>query len=492
MSTIATIEAIAGRGVQDTIIHKPEGGGLQVPGYRILRPLGAGGMASVYLAVQESLDREVALKVMSPQLAADREFTERFLKEGRITAKLSHRNLVTVYDIGSHEGVYYLAAEYIAGGTLRERMNAGLSVPQILDIVAEVARGLQFAHEKGVVHRDVKPSNILFKADGTVVLADFGIAKAMDTTSTATLAGASIGTPDYMSPEQARGEPVDGRSDLYALGVMFYELLIGKPPFDGSDPFAVALAHITQPLPILPSEFAWLQPVIDGLMAKRPQDRFASGEVFAQELERLRARMPKAQGTLVLRHDTARRLAVESAATVPLGQTAVRRMPHASRRLPLVALSVGVVLAVGIALVLWSTRESSPGPADGDASAVAIPTSLQIPPDLSEVEALLVQADAYLDYGFKAENLGRRLIHPEDESALGLYQRVLALEPDNVRAGEGLQRIAGFYADAARKLCERRLWEACAASARDGLSARPGDATLGALLAEAEQAARGG
>ncbi|WP_147695482.1 protein kinase domain-containing protein, partial [Vogesella mureinivorans] len=107
----------------------------------------------------------------------------------------------------------------------------------------------------------------LYKADRTVVLADFGIAKAMDTSSTATLAGASIGTPDYMSPEQARGEPVDGRSDLYALGVMLFELLIGKPPYDGSDPFAVALAHITQPVPILPSEYAWLQPALDGLMA---------------------------------------------------------------------------------------------------------------------------------------------------------------------------------------------------------------------------------
>lgn len=486
--------------MQETLIHKPgSGGGLRVPGYRILRPLGAGGMASVYLAVQESLEREVALKVMSPQLAADREFTERFLKEGRITAKLSHRNLVTVFDIGSHEGVYYLAAEYIDGGTLRDLMNRGLTVPQILDVVTDVARALHYAHDKGVVHRDVKPSNILYKADGTVVLADFGIAKAMDTTSTATMAGASIGTPDYMSPEQARGEPVDGRSDLYALGVMFYELLIGRPPFDGSDPFAVALAHITQPVPILPSEFAWLQPAIDSLMAKQPQDRFASGEVFIQALDRLRARMPKVQATQLLRHDTARRIAVESAATVPISSGTRRTLTPSRRRAPL-ALAAGLVGAVVVGWLLWGTgREAdapvapadAPATATSSAASIAAP-SVALPADISEVESLLTQADAYLDYGTQPGNLGRRLDYPDDDSALGLYRQVLALEPDNPRAAAGIARIAGFYQDNAGKLCDRSLWDACATNARKGLTAAPASADLQALLARAERGQAGG
>lgn len=485
------------RGVQETLIHTPgQGGGLQVPGYRILRPLGAGGMASVYLAVQESLDREVALKVMSPQLAADREFTERFLKEGRITAKLSHRNLVTVFDIGSHAGVYYLAAEYIDGGTLRDLMQRGLTVPQILDVVTDVARALHYAHDKGVVHRDVKPSNILYKADGTVVLADFGIAKAMDTTSTATMAGASIGTPDYMSPEQARGEPVDGRSDLYALGVMFYELLIGRPPFDGSDPFAVALAHITQPVPILPSEFAWLQPAIDSLMAKQPQERYASGEVFIQALDKLRARMPKAQATQLLRHDTARRLAVESAPTVPISAGTRRTRIPSRRRAPL-ALAAGLAGALVIGGLLWQRglepqAPDSAAPATPAAGASAPAGGIALPADLSEVESLLTQADAYLDYGTQPGNLGRRLDYPDDDSALGLYRQVLAKEPENRRAIEGVQRIARFYADSADKLCERTLWEACATNARKGLAAAPEDAGLKALLARAEQGASGG
>lgn len=482
------------RGVQETIVHKPgSGGGLQVPGYRILRPLGAGGMASVYLAVQESLDREVALKVMSPQLAADREFTERFLKEGRITAKLSHRNLVTVFDIGSHQGVYYLAAEFIDGGTLRDLMDEGLTVPQVLDVVADVARALHYAHEKGVVHRDVKPSNILYKADRTVVLADFGIAKAMDTSSTATMAGSSIGTPDYMSPEQARGEPVDGRSDLYALGVMMFELLIGKPPYDGSDPFAVALAHITQPVPTLPSEFAWLQPVLDGLMAKRPQDRYASGEAFVQELTKLRARMPRSQGTQVLRHDAARGQIVGSAPTVPVSSSTRRTVVAHDRRMPL-AWAAGLLAVVVVALLLW--RGLAPD-AESERTEAAIPTPdvpapvIDLPKDLSEVDALLVQAEAYLRYGTDPVNLGRRLDFPEDESALGLYRQVLALQPGNAPAVDGLARIAEFYREAAGKLCERTLWEACASNARKGLNAAPDHAGLQALLTRAERAQRG-
>ncbi|NJN00870.1 MAG: serine/threonine protein kinase [Aquincola sp.] len=190
---------------------------IAIPGYRILRTLGQGGMASVFLAVQESLDREVALKVMAPALAASPEFAERFLKEGKLTAKLQHPNVVTIHDIGVHNGIYYLSAEFIPRGTLKERItDEGLSVGEALNVLSDIAHGLDYAHEKGVVHRDVKPGNVLFRKDGRAVLADFGIAKAMDGGTSSTMAGMSVGTPDYMSPEQLRGEDVDGRTDLYA------------------------------------------------------------------------------------------------------------------------------------------------------------------------------------------------------------------------------------------------------------------------------------
>src|SRR4249919_3129202 len=252
-------------------------------------------MASVFLATQLSLDREVALKVMSPMLASNSEIASRFLVEGKITAKLQHPNLVTVYDIGTHNNVYYLAAEYIPAGTLKERITeGGLLVAEILDIASDIAMGLDFAHQKGFVHRDVKPGNVLFRNDGRVVLADFGIAKAMDGSNSSTVAGSSIGTPDYMSPEQARGEPVDGRSDLYSLGTVLYEMLVGHPPYQASDPFTVALMHVTQPLPVLPEEFAWLQPLIAGLMAKQPAERYNTGAAFVDAVHKLLGSAPEA------------------------------------------------------------------------------------------------------------------------------------------------------------------------------------------------------
>ena len=268
---------------------------IDIPGYTIIRPIGEGGMASVFLAVQTSLEREVALKVMSPALAANAEFASRFLIEGKITGKLQHPNLVTVYDIGSHNGIYYLAVEYIPGGTLKERMaEGGLSVAEMLDITSDVALGLDFAHQKGFVHRDVKPGNILFRADGRVVLADFGIAKAMDGSNSSTVAGASVGTPNYMSPEQARGETVNGRSDLYSLGTVLFEMLAGHPPYRAGDPFAVALMHVTHPVPQLPEPYAWLQPLITTLMAKDPAERFSSGAATVEAIHRLLATAPEA------------------------------------------------------------------------------------------------------------------------------------------------------------------------------------------------------
>src|SRR5947209_4903448 len=169
---------------------------VQIPGYKLIKKLGEGGMATVYLAVQESLDREVALKVMSPVLAANPAFCEQFMKEGRITAKLTHPHLMTVHDIGTDRGQYYLASEFLPAGTLRERMDR-ISTAETLEIARDIAAGLAYAHEKGFVHRDVKPGNIMFRANGTAVLADFGIAKAMKSVSAATMAGNAIGTPDY-------------------------------------------------------------------------------------------------------------------------------------------------------------------------------------------------------------------------------------------------------------------------------------------------------
>jgi hypothetical protein len=480
---------------------------INIPGYRILRPIGEGGMASVFLAVQESLDREVALKVMSPALAANAEFAGRFVVEGKITAKLQHPNLVTVHDIGSHNGVYYLAAEYVPGGTLKERIaEGGLSVAHALDIATDIAQGLDFAHEKGFVHRDVKPGNVLFRKDGRVVLADFGIAKAMDGSNSSTVAGASIGTPDYMSPEQARGEPVDGRSDLYSLGTVLYEMLAGTPPYQAADAFTVALMHVTHPVPTLPAPHEWLQPVIDGLMAKDAGQRYNTGAAFIEALHRLVSTAPEAatiQETRARKPGGGQRIA-RGAATQQ--RTRVRQAEAGGRPgwlLPVAGLGGLFVLAM---VAWWLLSPPSPEPAPAPVTQVAtpgaapasaaLPADFQMPKpvdaaDADEVARLLNAADQLFEYGTRTEP-GRKLTLPDDDSALGYYRQALRLDPENARAKAGIAGIVAFYRSFAHKACDAGRWAQCGVIVRAGLAVDPADAYLLSLQDAVADAEAGG
>jgi serine/threonine-protein kinase PpkA len=260
---------------------------IEIPGYDIERGLGEGAMATVYLATQRSLQRKVALKVMASALAADPSFCERFLREGRMLARLSQPNTVTIHDIGNAGPWYYMAMEYLANGTLKERIEQGLSAEQGLAILRQVASALGYAHSQGLVHRDVKPANILFRADGTAVLSDFGIAKSIEESTQFTQVGFAIGTPSYMSPEQARGLQIDGRADLYALGVVLYEILTGRLPYIGTDSLSTALAHLTEPLPELPINHGRYQDILRKLLAKNPDERFPTAGAFIAALDHL-------------------------------------------------------------------------------------------------------------------------------------------------------------------------------------------------------------
>jgi hypothetical protein len=257
---------------------------IEIPGYRIVRQLGRGGMATVYLAIQASVDREVALKVMSPQLLVDPHFGERFLREARIAAKLHHRHVVGVHDVGQHDDLHYIAMEYLAGGPILTKAGESRDVAFALRVTREVATALGYAHAKGFIHRDIKPDNILIRNDGSTALTDFGIARAADSATRMTRTGAVIGTPHYMSPEQARGRTVDGRADLYSLGVVLYELLVGRVPYHAEDSLAVGIMHITEPVPQLPDRLLALQPMLDMMLAKRPEERYQTGEEMAAAL----------------------------------------------------------------------------------------------------------------------------------------------------------------------------------------------------------------
>ncbi len=245
-------------------------------------------MATVYLANQERFDRVVALKVMAPALAADENYGERFMREARIAARFSHPNIIAVYDVGVQDDYYYIAMEYHPGGDLKERLKKNMTTRQAMSILRQIAAALDYAHKKGFIHRDVKPDNILFRDDGSAVLTDFGIARTMTGNTQMTQLGMVVGTPKYMSPEQARGEELDTRSDLYSLGIVFYEMLLGYVPFDGKDSIAIGIKHVKEPIPRLPGQLSALQPLIDGLLAKAPAQRYSTGRELITDLDQLR------------------------------------------------------------------------------------------------------------------------------------------------------------------------------------------------------------
>jgi hypothetical protein len=250
-----------------------------IAGYRILGELGRGGMATVYRAEQVSLQREVALKVLRPGSAGDGDFERflaRFLREGRLLARLSrHENLCGVYDVGRAGDLAYMAMEYVAGGTLAERLREGLAPELAWAVFRQVLEAIAVVHAVGIVHRDLKPGNVLMRGD-TPVLTDFGIARDVHLGPGHTTAHMIIGTPLYMAPEQIQAQPIDARADLYALGALLHELLAGQPPFVSDSPMAVCMLHLSADVPRLPAPYAGLQPLLEALLAKdrelRPRD----------------------------------------------------------------------------------------------------------------------------------------------------------------------------------------------------------------------------
>ena len=261
--------------------------------YEVHRRLARGGMAEVFLARDQALDRPVAVKILFPEYATDPAFVERFRREAQAAANLSHPNIVGVYDWGSESGTYYIVMEYVEGQSLAEVVrDAGPLHPRrAAEIIFEVAGALGFAHQRGVVHRDVKPGNVLISTSGTSKVTDFGIARALSSPADdLTQAGSVMGTATYFSPEQAQGFPVDARSDLYSLGVVLYEILCGRPPFVGDSPVAIAYKHV-QEWPPRPSQFvtgvpAGLESVILKLLAKKPEQRYRSADDLRADLRR--------------------------------------------------------------------------------------------------------------------------------------------------------------------------------------------------------------
>jgi eukaryotic-like serine/threonine-protein kinase len=258
--------------------------------FRLVERIGAGGMATVFKAYQPTLDRYVAIKVLPAYYARDPVFVKRFEREARAVAKLAHPNIVQIHDFGEQDHITYIVMEYVDGGTLKDRLKCPLPVAEAVDFIMQAAEGLECAHRNGIVHRDVKPANILLRKDGHLLLSDFGIAKILEGTTNLTRVGTGIGTPQYMSPEQGTGQMVDRRSDIYSLGIVLFHCLTGRVPFTADSPLTITLKHINEPLPVDKLKAEGVPPpiiqVIEKMAAKQQQDRYQTAEEVVGMLTR--------------------------------------------------------------------------------------------------------------------------------------------------------------------------------------------------------------
>ena len=394
----------------------------EIPGFRITELIGEGAMARVFLAIDDALDRKVALKVMNQSLAHDPTFRDRFLAEAKDTAKFIHPGIVSIYSTGVQDDNYYLVLEYLESGTLKDRQRARaqfsrendgetdqlFSAQESLVLLAQLADALSYAHSKKVIHRDIKPANILFRSNGQAVLSDFGIAKSITENRELTRTGYSVGTPAYMSPEQKLGADIDTRSDLYSVGVVFYELLTGHKPYQTrTGNYADLRKELDADVPELPAGLAYLQPVLDKLLAKNPDDRYQSaGE--------LRGAIEQVSGTSA---------SVLSDATVksalPVARPELPGKPRYSRKTTLIT-GVAATLIVLATVATWQfLPESAPEIAPVDAKTA------------KTIEGLLETAKIYLEMG--------KLIDAGPSNAVNVYTRVLEMQAGNPQATEGMK-----------------------------------------------------
>jgi predicted Ser/Thr protein kinase len=272
-------------GLRDT---RPLPGRVLAGRYEVGRRIGQGGMATIYLGTDRLLRRTVAVKVLAHRFAPDQRFVARFRREAKAAAGLNHPNVVSVYDTGSDEGIHWIVMEHVEGDTLEEvlREGGGLAIRRALEIAEDLCRALAVAHAAGLIHRDVKPANVMIDTKGRVKVMDFGIARAIGDATTLTGTGWVLGTASYLSPEQARGDPVDVRSDVYSLGCVLYEMVAGRPPFIADTPVALAYKHVHEE-PVPPSFInravpAGLEAVVMRAIAKAPSDRYASAEAIGE------------------------------------------------------------------------------------------------------------------------------------------------------------------------------------------------------------------
>lgn len=428
----------------------------EIPGYKIKKELGRGGMAAVYLAEQESMARDVALKVMLPQLAAsDPLFGARFLREARIVAQLSHPNIISVFDVGVVGDYHYFSMECHSGGDLKRKIKTGLTPQTAFVITRQLANALGFAHSKGYIHRDIKPDNILFRHDGSVVLTDFGIAKAHNSSTQMTATGVVIGTPHYMSPEQAQGQELDHRSDIYSIGIVLYEMLAGSVPFQGNSALSIGIKHMKEQVPPLPAELIQYQPLINKILAKNPDERFQSGEDLAHALENLiepGSDLSATQANTIVSTPSAPTIQSQQATTIV--QTPTQTTGKQPEKKSFASTMVGILVIAGIAagagywyLNQQQTVTSKAVPTTTSKPVANVQPAKTEPKNIKQIKKLLVKAESALK--------ANKLLTPKNNNALDYYQQVISLAPGNIEAKNGISEISQHFVTQAENAIEK-------------------------------------
>ena len=445
---------------------------MEISGYQIDRKIGKGGMATVYLARQMSLDRPVVLKVLDlSKQGENNSQIERFLSEGRIVASLNHPNIITIYDIGiADDNSIYISMEYIEGGDLKARMGIPMDPAEALDIVIQITKGLKLAHQHGIIHRDVKPANILFKNDDTPLLTDFGIAKRINDDLSLTSTGIFLGSPNYVSPEQATGDPVDARSDIYSLGCILYEMLTGEKPYKASTVFDVVMQHKEGQIPRLPDDLSEYQPLIDKMMAKDPEDRPASAEELLEDIHEIykEKSSPNALLEAELAGGMARPSEKRGISKYLLVALAISTLFFASLYFIEIRMKSDKVnldaIPTQTAQEIFSPLENTVHTESGDTDIVA-----------AEAPAEVVSALLWLGRQSLEEY---RLTSPPKDNAYYYFSRLLDINPDSEAARAGLMEISNRYAVLAEQTLAKGDYKKTEAFVNLGLNINPENQTL--------------